>query len=512
MADAKTTYQIAIEISDSLKALSLLQERTQGTITAIKREMQGLPESVKPARDGLAGFVDEARGYAKEQKQQGRLANFLTKDFLEFIPVAESAKGHVANFAQVLVEGAMGGATFGVAMEAVKFGVGLLADYFTRAKKEAEATEAAIKAIQDRIDEIGKSKRQRMLIEIGALQNAIDAVAAGDKGEKRYVGEGEETKSFEFEEAEKRLQDFATKYKVTVKDLTRVVAKLWEEYNAEESAERQKADIEAAQKAEKARAESAGRANTVLNKVREEAAKIGEARAKAELETYWKEVRAGLASDAMSRLVEPTTPYAKSGIRGRDEFYAGVDAKKAAEPVIDTDFFGKSEVKRLAPIKELGAALRELKPIADGIGNAFAGFFKNLITGAKSAGEAFAEMANAILETFLNMIAQMIAELIASSVLKLIGTILGGPGGGAAAGAVGGVIGIFEQGTWSVPRTGLALVHQGEKVIPAGQAAALGGASTVNVTINGPIDRAWWRAHQRDIIDQIRDASRNGRY
>jgi hypothetical protein len=47
----------------------------------------------------------------------------------------------------------------------------------------------------------------------------------------------------------------------------------------------------------------------------------------------------------------------------------------------------------------------------------------------------------------------------------------------------------YETGSWSVPYTGPALVHQGEMIIPAGAAAAVragggGGNITINVNVS----------------------------
>jgi len=49
------------------------------------------------------------------------------------------------------------------------------------------------------------------------------------------------------------------------------------------------------------------------------------------------------------------------------------------------------------------------------------------------------------------------------------------------------MVGVFASGTSYVPRTGLAMVHKGEAIIPAGQN---GGTGTVNVYIDSSTDRA----------------------
>ena len=52
------------------------------------------------------------------------------------------------------------------------------------------------------------------------------------------------------------------------------------------------------------------------------------------------------------------------------------------------------------------------------------------------------------------------------------------------------LVGSFATGTDYVPRTGLALVHQGEKIIPAAQNTPGGGMTNVfNFTLTAPTDR-----------------------
>jgi hypothetical protein len=52
----------------------------------------------------------------------------------------------------------------------------------------------------------------------------------------------------------------------------------------------------------------------------------------------------------------------------------------------------------------------------------------------------------------------------------------GGGGGGGFLGAlssIAGIVGIFDQGTSYVPRTGLAVIHEGEMIMPRGQSDAI---------------------------------------
>jgi hypothetical protein len=67
--------------------------------------------------------------------------------------------------------------------------------------------------------------------------------------------------------------------------------------------------------------------------------------------------------------------------------------------------------------------------------------------------------------------------------------VFGGGGYGDLAGVAAGVP-QYAEGTDYVPRTGLALVHQGERITPAAQNRAGGGMTVINqFTISGPADR-----------------------
>lgn len=68
----------------------------------------------------------------------------------------------------------------------------------------------------------------------------------------------------------------------------------------------------------------------------------------------------------------------------------------------------------------------------------------------------------------------------------------------------------FQTGTPYVPRTGLAFVHEGERIIPADENRRGGGG--MNVTINASaLDEAWWQKHQGEIIRTLSRAAGNRR-
>lgn len=117
-------------------------------------------------------------------------------------------------------------------------------------------------------------------------------------------------------------------------------------------------------------------------------------------------------------------------------------AKEAAdrqqkELEADPMFQMKQKMEELLDVQNQVAAGAQV------IGNAFAGAFKSVITGSKTAGEALKDMLAATAEHFLDMamqiIAQQITMIIYGAIMKALGvTMPGGNGGGGSGGGGGG--------------------------------------------------------------------------
>lgn len=385
MASGGAKIVVGADVSDVKPKLDSVSQAVGTTAQEVNGKFQGWVGNTNAVASATEKLERQLKAFASEQRQQGRLATFYANELIGIVPAADSAKSALQELAGVFIEGATGGLSFGLAFEAAKFAVGAITNALEEARKEAEATEKAIGAIQDRIDAIGKSKRQRMLEEIAKLDGAIKAVAAGDKA-PRIDYEGNLVKSAEFEAAEKRLQEYADKYKVTADNLGQVLLKLQAEYAAEESALRTEAAIEQAKAVEKARAEASDRARAALGKIAEQGAKDGETRAKAELETYWRTIRQGLAAEAMQQPVAATSIYGRTGLRGIDEGVLTRAQFGLTNPVIDTAAFGKRENEALEPLRKMrleldliGQAGAQVESIFASIGTAIGGMAGSMI-------------------------------------------------------------------------------------------------------------------------------------
>ena len=125
--------------------------------------------------------------------------------------------------------------------------------------------------------------------------------------------------------------------------------------------------------------------------------------------------------------------------------------------------------------------------------------------------DPFQDGLNGMLDGFTNMLRRMAAEAAAADIARRLfgnggvgsgGGILGplisaglgyfGLGGTQAPApvrdAIPQLVGSFATGTDYVPRTGLALVHQGEKIVPAAENARSGGSVIINFAISGAVD------------------------
>jgi hypothetical protein len=121
-------------------------------------------------------------------------------------------------------------------------------------------------------------------------------------------------------------------------------------------------------------------------------------------------------------------------------------------------------------------SLKKVDAAAVDLGWAFASAFETAVIEGKNASAVVRGLGQDIARIALR---QLVTQPMANAISGALSGIFGGGGGSMAGAAVTGVP-AYASGTDYVPRTGLALVHQGERITPAGQN---GGGVTVNQTI-----------------------------
>lgn len=155
-------------------------------------------------------------------------------------------------------------------------------------------------------------------------------------------------------------------------------------------------------------------------------------------------------------------------------------------------------------------ALENLKAEADLVAQKFSTIFETgftdfvseVVSGSKTASEAFSDMVKSIVSDITRLAAQDVAR-------KIFGGLFSGGQGGAGGGGGGGVGdifgafmskifgGSFATGLPFVPRDMLVNVHKGERIVPAAQNDAGSGDVTVNYYSSGNEDR---RSQQQNAM------------
>lgn len=123
-----------------------------------------------------------------------------------------------------------------------------------------------------------------------------------------------------------------------------------------------------------------------------------------------------------------------------------------------------------ANAKAAEATVAAWKSVGDGIAGILNSQVNGLLRGTTSIAQAFTNMAASIVEDLIKVTIKILAEAAALEALSLAtGGALGGFGAGGVGGFIAGMLPHFAAGTPYVQNTGLAVIHQGEMITPAGQ-------------------------------------------
>lgn len=136
----------------------------------VKGDFQAWAGSTNAVASATQKLEQQLKGFAQEQRVQGRMARFYANELTEMIPAADGAKRAIQGLMGLGIEGLAGGIGFGFALESVKLlAMGLEQVGATARKTFAEADKVVSKVLDE-----WKKKAE-------AMQRAL-AVAMGGEG------------------------------------------------------------------------------------------------------------------------------------------------------------------------------------------------------------------------------------------------------------------------------------------------------------------------------------------
>ncbi len=163
-----TRYQVdAVQAVDETRRLTEAEQGLDTRGGSLNRQFSNLEQSLL--------------GYRREQTQQQRTAGFLAREFGEIANAAGLSGKALDGVSRLFVEGVAGGLGFGIALEAVKIGLGLLSDEFQESsKRNAEALARTRKAFDDTfrsVQALGHALDSQFGLPLRATEKAIQQVA-----------------------------------------------------------------------------------------------------------------------------------------------------------------------------------------------------------------------------------------------------------------------------------------------------------------------------------------------
>ncbi len=511
-----------------------------GGMAPANQALEKLTASAKPAAAAVDGVADSFQGIKREQVQEGRLVGFYVRELTSFTGASAAAQGAVGN----LITGVMDLASRSSPIVAV-MGLAALAagvkelyeayeDLGTKAQENmklvaersldaAKATDELKRAIQ------GLPKGSDAKVELSSLRSIQSnrdaysgiAKAGGDEDVSKRQAEAEATR---LDRLFLSLGGYEKLAELEKKINTERARDGWATANKLAEVEGQIAIARAGSNSELVKAQVEFD-NTVrqLNRDFEQekiksieefdalvlAAQLkaqGTQRKAIDDNANWiveRQRKANADLLASLQTIQPVHSEAmKKVIKGEiPETTQLTAAKRLTTPVLDT---GKELEAQLKPIREYEERVTKLSDVVMAVGDGIGSVFSSIgsaIGGA--AGQFISQLGAMISQTIALVLALTFSDTLMTGPLGVFAAI---PMGAAILGSLIGMIASipsFDVGTLSVPKTGLAMIHAGEAILPAGGpaetyraglarmsggllagAGAAGGATTVNVSMN----------------------------
>jgi hypothetical protein len=464
--------------------VAAINAATAKTTTDLAKAMGALPGATKPAEEGIRGTANAFKDFKRDQVQEGRMVGFYVRELTSFTGASSSTQAALGGLTQGMIGlfTATGPLLYAWAgFEIVK----AIAGYFSDAS--------------DAIDKAGKAALDSALKMQSAIAGLRQAVGGGNQLSASGAAFGEMNRLRTSAESWDAEAGSATGGDAI---LARNTAKgLWKAFGDKGGqAEMERLAVEMAR--ENVEAANAEEKKGIAESLANWKTAFAE-RTKADLE----------AAKEAERLRRAAMPV----------FGPGNDLGAARFKMAEEDMKGQFQ-DVAGPGNDLGAArfkmdedaikdqldlANQLRSMWASIGSTMAGAFNAL---GDAAGGAMGKV--------LKIIGQLVAGAVSLAIA--MSAAMPPPWGAIsmAAMAVGLVATIastiaqvpsFEVGTSYVPRTGLAMIHQGEAIIPAGENRGRG--VTVNLSISALDGQSVYRAltsSRSDLSRVIREAVRDG--
>jgi hypothetical protein len=507
---------------------------------------KGASEGTKPANEAMKGLEESLKAFRREEKGESRLVGFYAKELGAFAGIAEDATTALGGMAQGML--GLVGATnplmaLWAAFELGSAAVGYVTDHLKEVDENAKKASESISKIADRLVDLQRKRQgvteadveagrvdaaRRLLAERDAARSAFE-----DSGGGTILGGGDSSRLdainaaiYAWEKVNGKLETYVS-----------LQSKVTEELKLQETEKQVATGMELSAEARLLSAKNARQTleaqytNDILSIQRKW---IDNALTQVQLEqaitnAYLKRSKAlEELQIAQFKLMPAAEPYSGFEDSARlnpdaalqqlaDQETLARESKRIAEETRQDEMSGAfsgyetpgGQGEGFNAAKKSAEDAKMLQDAWGQVGSSIGGVFSQI--GASVGGMA---------GSFISAVGQMISQAIALIVaLTMSDSLMMGPAGifaaiPAAAGILAAVISMigsvpsFDVGTDYVPRTGLAMIHKGERIVTAEDNARGGG---VNVTFNAPVDQAWWRANERHIVRTVREASRAGR-
>lgn len=485
--------ELTVELGQFLAALNQAQAALAKYAQGAGSSMGAANQATALAAKGTDSLAKAAENYKAGQVSQARTVNYFVKELTDVTGMSKEAASAVGGLGQVMLEAAAGGSAFAVGFEAVKFLVTQLVGIFQAAEERVkELGNAGMIATAGLVAGMDALVKVTAAVPTAGGKAFAEVFAAGTRESEKLSESIEKLRPTRWSQISAFIWDGAQGIKRVNDEFEQAAAKLGkmvEDAKAfataagdavggyEESPEQEKRywEIKAAD-AEKARIDGKARAADQLKLVYENLA--NEMQRLADEEDRAVTVQAkrllDLKKEADDAIIESVRQDELSGAFSGYETPGGL---------------GEGE-KELARLNDEGRQTTQIfSAIGESIGSAF-GSIGEIVGGAAG--------------TFMNLVGRMIQQAVQLAIsLAAASVAWTSPLGMVAIGSVAlaGLLGLlsavpsFDVGTLSVPRTGLAMVHRGEAILPAGGPAetyraglARMGGGGGNVTVHVKMD------------------------